>query len=614
MQPRHLKLIVSLFLIVATFAVYGQVRNHDFVNFDDQDYVTENRHVQDGLTLEGLEWAFTTPFGGHWYPLTWLSHMTDFQLFGLNAGRHHLTSLLIHMTNTLLLFFVFNRMTGDVWRSGFVAALFALHPLHVESVAWVSDRKDVLSAFFWIVTMWSYVRYVERPRTNRYLLVVIFFVLGLMSKATLVTLPFVLLLLDYWPLGRLAFGQSSSPGKSHQRTPALHLVWEKTPFFIMLAAASVVTYLSRVAAHLGGYAAEVLNQYPLDIRIANALVSYVRYIVKMVWPSHLTVFYPHPSLVPWWQVLGACLLLLAVSVLAIRVVRSRPYFVVGWLWFVGTLVPVIGLVQIGAFAMADRYTYVPIIGLFIIIAWAVPELLARLRYRKIVISISTGVVLSAFMISSWQQVRHWQNSVTLFAHALNVTTDNWLARNNLGNAWAEQGNLDKAVEHYSEALRIAPDFAMAHNNLGFALAQQGRFDEAISHYTRALKIDPAFAEAHTNMGNALASQGRLEEAISHCSEAVRIQPTNAVAHNNLGNALARQGHLSEAIRHFTAALRIEPDYAIAHYNLGIVLAQQGKLDEAITHLSEALRIRPDFPGAQENLRQLLRQAEQSDRV
>jgi tetratricopeptide (TPR) repeat protein len=622
---------------VSTLAVFGQVRNHDFVNFDDNDYVTENAHVKAGWTGKGVVWAFTTTFHNHWHPLTWLSHMTDCQFFGLDSGWHHLTNVFIHIANSLLLFLVFNKMTGDLWRSGFVAVLFALHPLHVESVAWASERKNVLSAFFWVLTMGSYWWYVKCPRITRYLFVVSLFVLGLMAKVKLVTLPFVLLLLDYWPLARFELKQPDGHSKLEKSRAALLLIWEKTPLFLILAAASVVAYL----AQQGGQA---FNQHPLDLRTANALVSYVSYIVKMIWPHHLAIFYPHPSMIPGWKVLGALAFLVSVSIMAIRAVRTRPYFAVGWLWYLGTLVPGIGMVQIGSEAMADRRAYVPIIGLFIIVAWGVPELIARWRYRRLVLSISTGIVLSVLMIVSWQQVRHWQNSVTLFTNALDVTTDNWLAHNNLGNALAQQGKLGKAITHYSEALRIAPGFAMAHNNLGFALAQQGRFDEAIRHYTKALKIDPAFAEAHTNLGNALASLGKFEEAISHCSEAVRIQPTNAIAHNNLGNALARQGHLNEAIEHFSEALRIEPNYAEGHYNLGfalaeqgrleeailhythalkikpdsarmhnnlgIALARQGKFDEAIKHFSEALRIRPDFPPAQKNLRRVLRQAQQ----
>jgi tetratricopeptide (TPR) repeat protein len=607
MQPFRLKLMVSLLLIVSTFAVYVQVRNHGFVNYDDNVYVTDNRIVQDGVTWEGFVWALTTTFFGQWYPLTWLSHMADCQFFGLNPGWHHLSSVFLHITNTLLLFLVFRRMTGDLWRSGFVAALFALHPLHVESVAWVSDRKDVLSAFFWMLTMWSYVRYIERPGITRYLLVALFFVMCLMGKATVVTLPFVLLLLDYWPFGRFEYGPLGGGRKSQQKSSAFRLISEKAPLFSILAAASVLAYLAK----RGG---ETFNQHSLDVRIANALVSYVKYIEKMIWPSHLTVFYPHPNTVPAWQALGAIVLLLSVSLLAFRVVRSRPYFAVGWLWYIGTLVPVIGVVQVGSYALADRYTYVPMIGLFVIIAWGVPELVAKWRYRTMVLAISTGVVLSALMIRSWQQVRYWKNNITLFTHTLDVTTDNWLAHNNLGNALAQQGKLDNAIAHYSEALRIAPDFAMAHNNFGFALAQQGRLEEAIRHYTKALQIEPAFAEAHTNLGGALASQGRFEAAISHCSEAVRLQPNNAIAHNNLGHALARQGRLNEAMKHFSEALRIEPNYAKAYYNLGIALARQGKLKEAIPHFSEALRIRPDFPEAQKNLKRVLWQAQQSEKI
>ena len=594
-----LEFSICLFLIVAISAVFWQVRNHEFLNYDDKAYVTENSHVRAGLTLKGIIWAFTTTDADNWHPLTWLSHMLDYQLYGLNPAGHHLTSLLFHIVNTLLLFLVFKRMTGALWGSGFIAALFALHPLHVESVAWVAERKDVLSTFFWILTIWTYVRYTEQPRLNRYMLVLLSFALGLMAKPMLVTLPFVLLLVDYWPLGRLQFGPRSgrhrlntsrSKGTSDQRSFALRLVLEKVPLFVLAAVSSFLTFF----VQRSGGAVAPLELVPLENRVANALVSYVSYIGKMIWPHRLAVFYPYPDTFPIWHVAGAGLLLGAVSFLAILGARRRPYLMVGWLWYLGTLVPVIGLVQVGLQAMADRYTYVPFIGLFIMVAMGVPDILSGWRYRGIVMAISGGLLLAIFMAITWLQVQYWQNGVTLFEHALEVTPNNPLSQSSLGAALADQGKTQEAIAHYTEALRIKPYNAEVHNNLGAALIQQGKIQEAIIHYTEALRINPEYVEAHYNLGNALARQGNTQEAIVHYTEVLRIKPDDADAHNNLGNALSEQGKIEEAIAHYTEALRIVPHDVMVHNNLGNALARQGNIREAIVHYTEALWINPDF--------------------
>ena len=635
-----LKLLIALFLIVSIFAVFWQVRTHEFLKYDDLDYVTDNPHVKAGLTLKGVIWAFTTMHAANWHPLTWVSHMLDCELYGLKPAGHHLTSLVFHIASALLLFVVLRQMTGKLWRSGFVAALFAFHPLHVESVAWVAERKDVLSAFFWMLTMWAYVRYAERPGLNRYLLVLLWFVLGLLSKPMLVTLPFVLLLVDYWPLGRFQFGQPSGHHKlsthnskdtGDQRSFALRLVLEKVPFFALAAVSSFLTFFAQQKA--GAVASSEIR--PLSMRIANALASYVSYIGKMIWPYRLAVFYPYPETFPMWQVAGAGLLLGCVSFLVILAARRRSYLMVGWLWYLGTLVPVIGLVQVGEQAMADRYTYVPLIGLFVIIAMGVPDILAGWRYRRIGMAIPAGLLLSILMIVTWLQLRYWQNGVTLFEHSLEVTANNSLsqcslgvalvqqgknqeaishfaealrikpdyaeAQYNLGVALSDQGKTQEAIDHYSEALRIKPDSAEAHYNLGVTLAQQGKSQEAVGHFTKALQIKPDYANAHNNLGIALADQGKTQEAIAHYTEALRIDPNNAYAHNNLGLILAQQGKNQEAIAHYTEALRIKPDYAEVHNNLGVVLAQQGKNGEAIAHFTEALRIKPDYAEAYNNL-------------
>lgn len=371
-------LLISLFLVMAILAVYLQVRNHDFINFDDDLYVTINPHVQAGLTLDSITWAFTSTRASNWHPLTWLSHMLDCQIYGMNPGQHHLTNVLFHILNTLLLFFVFMRMTKDLWQSGFVAALFALHPLHVESVVWLAERKDVLSTFFWMLTLWSYVRYVERSGLNRYLPVLFFFILGLMAKPMLVTLPFVLLLLDYWPLKRFRLGSSEDGQDCRPERFYLGFIWEKIPLFLLSAGSSVITYMVQKSSG----AVSTLAVIPVHVRIANAIVSYVSYIGKMIWPHNLTILYPYLKSIIYWQVVGAGLLLAVITVVVFRMMKTKPYVAVGWFWFLGTLVPVIGLVQVGLQAMADRYTYVPLIGLFIMVAWGVPDILGKWRYKK----------------------------------------------------------------------------------------------------------------------------------------------------------------------------------------------------------------------------------------
>jgi Flp pilus assembly protein TadD len=619
--------------------------DHEFNNYDDKLYITENPHALAGWTSDGVMWAFTATHASNWHPLTWLSHLLDCELYGLNPKGHLFTNVLLHIVNTVLLFLLLRRMTGALWRSGFVAALFALHPLHVESVAWVAERKDVLSTLFWILTIWTYVRYVERPGTKRYLPILLSFALGLMAKPMLVTLPFVLLLLDYWPLERFRVGQLDGNKEvtkgifsdlREQRSLVFSLLWEKVPLFVLTVASSLVTFFAQKA----GGSVGTWESYPLKIRIANALVSYLKYIGKMIWPQNLAVFYPHAGAsLPMWQIVGAGVLLVSITVLAIRAAPRRPYLAVGWLWYLGTLIPVMGLLQVGAQAMADRYTYVPLIGLFIMIAWGVSELAMRWKYGRIALAISSCVLLLGLMSTSWAQVRHWKNSITLFEHALKVTKNNYIAHNNLGAALEKQGKIEDATVHYIEALRIKPYFADPLNNLGFILLEQGRNAEAISHFSRALQVRPNFAEAHNNLGVALDGMGRTDEATTHYSMALKIKPDFAEVYNNLGlaldgmgkpkeaiiqykialqmkrnypeaqvnlgTALERQGKLTEAIAHYSEALRLKPDFAGAHNSLGFALAQQGKFNEATAHFNEALRIKPDYAEAHNNLGMVL---------
>ena len=605
------ELFIGLFLIVATFVVFWQVHHHEFITLDDPVYVTDNTHVQGGLNRQSILWAFTNFHAGFWIPLTWLSFMLDFEIYGLHSGGYHLTNLLFHIANTLLLFLILRRTTGAIWRSGFVAALFALHPLHVESVAWVTERKDVLSTFFWMLTMLAYCRFTTHRRLSWYILGLVAFAMGLMSKPMLVTLPFVLLLLDCWPLGRIKLEQFGGDNKqalqiandlSKAGTQALRLVVEKLPFFALAAACSVVAFFAKQSAG----AALPLDILPLNIRVANAFISYVRYMVKMIWPHRLSVFYPHPGLnLPLWHAVGAGLFLLLITFWVIRSGRRHPYLPVGWLWYLGTMVPVIGIVQVGMQAMADRFTYIPLIGLFIIIAWGVSDIAAKWRYQKVVCTLASGAVLFALMICSFIQLHHWQSGTTLFEHALEVTADNFVVHYNLANELAAQGKFDEAIAQYSEALRINPAHAEVHYNCGNALARLGKHQDAIWHYQRALQLKPNFAEAHNNLGVTLEQQGRLNEAFVHYSRAIQLNPEYGEAHNNLAGLLAAQGKLDEAIVHYSKALRIKPDYGNARVHLAIAFMQTGQTDKAIQQYRTALRFRPDWPEVLNNLAWIL---------
>ena len=583
---QNLPLIISLLLIAAILLAYWQVKDFDFICFDDKPYVTENHHVQTGLTVKGFVWAFTTFHASNWHPLTWLSHMLDCELYGLNPMGHHWTSLQIHLTNTLLLFFILQYMTGALWRSAFVAALFALHPLHVESVAWVAERKDVLSTFFGLLTILSYCFYVKQPNKYKYLVIILFLSLGLMAKPMLVTLPFLLLLLDFWPLGRLRFATAS------------RLVLEKIPLFVPVVISSCLTFMAQQSSG----AVKPLESFSLTVRVANAFVSYASYAVKAIWPHNLTVFYPHPgNALPMWQVFGAILLIGGASFLAIRSLKKYPYIAVGLFWYLGMLVPVIGLVQVGPQAMADRYTYIPMTGLFIIISWGFSDLSTKWHYRKIVLALFAVIILSALTVSTFFQLGYWRNSIALFEHAVNITENNYLAHNNLGAALLEKGKSDEAVLHIKEALRIEPGCKAALYNLGAALSAQGKLDEAVRHYNDVLKINPKDAVVHNNLADVLSAQGKLNEAVLHYNEALKIDPDYASAHCGFGSLLIKQKKFKEAMFHLAEAIRIDPDYAEAYNDIGVIFSRQEKLKEASTFFSRALQLKPDFTQARKNL-------------
>jgi tetratricopeptide (TPR) repeat protein len=590
----HLKLIISLLLIFAIIIAYGQVRNFDFVDFDDGVYITENSHVQKGFTVEGLAWAFTTFHAANWHPLTWLSHMLDFQIYGLSPMGHHWTNLLFHIANSLLMFLILKLMTGALWRSAFVAALFALHPLHVESVAWISERKDVLSTFFGLLMFFAYYRYVKISGFKNYLLVVIFFGLGLMAKPMLVTFPFLLLLLDFWPLQRLQFKDNTSLPDEAARFDLqrfFKLIWEKIPLFVLAAIASVLTFIAQQSK--GAIGSPEL--FPLQARIANAFVSYVRYFSKAIWPGNLAIFYPHPvNTLPAWQIIGASLLIAVAIFLSIRTSKKYPYITVGLFWYLGTLVPVIGFVQIGDQAMADRYTYIPLTGLFIIVAWGVSDLLVKWHYRKIFLGVSAVIILSALTVCTFFQASHWRNTITLFKNAVKVTENNYKALNNLGAALIDKGKPDEALLYFAEALRINPQKTGARNNLANMLFLQGKPDEAVFHYNEILKFNPQKTDARNNLANVLSAQGKLDEAVLHYKEAININPEYVDAHYNLANVLSFQGKLDEAVLHYKEAIKINPEYVKAHYQLGKILINQGKMKQAMFHFAKTIKISPDY--------------------
>ena len=601
---KYLVFCICAGLVWACFTVFLQVRHHEFINFDDNQYIVRNNQVKAGLTWNGFVWAFTEIHAHNWHPLTWISHMLDCELFGLNPLRHHLVSLSFHIANTLLLFWVLKRMTAAVWQSAFVAAVFALHPLHVESVAWASERKDVLSTFFWLLTMWAYAFYVERPQVKRYLAVLLFFALGLMAKQMLVTLPFVLLLLDYWPLGRIMLKEQSSYSSTYPSVPVSirQCILEKLPLFVLSGIVSVTVYL--IQLHSGTVKSFV--EYPLVCRIGNALVSYTAYIGKMLWPVGLSIFYPHPLRdLPAWQVAGSALLLACVTAAVIWKLRQRPYLAVGWLWYLGTLVPVIGLVQVGLHALADRYTYVPLTGLFIIIAWGIPDILARLRYRRVFLTLSGIVLLSVLGAVTWRQTGYWRNNTTLYTHSIAVVRNNWWAHFRLGMALHGQNKLNEAINHYTAALRFKPSFPAAHKHLGDALAGQGKLDGAVKHYAEAVRLRSDFAEAHESLGETFIKQQRFEGAIAQFIAALRIEPDSANTHNGLGYALAHQDKLDEAIRHYSRSLQLNPDQPEVHNNLAALFFKLGKFDKAIVNWTKVVKLKPDSLGALNNLAWLL---------
>jgi len=542
---------IYLLLFITTLLVYSQVINFAFLTFDDNSGLLGNAHVRDGFSWSGIQWALTTAYASNWFPLTWFSHMLDFQLFGLDAGWHHLTNVLIHAISSVLLLALLKRMTGRLWESAFVAFVFALHPLHVESVAWISERKDVLFAFFWFLTTWLYLDFIEKRTPRNYVLMLVAFSLGLMSKQMIVTLPFALLLLDAWPLKRHGI-----------RT----LLLEKVPLVALAIAASIITFF----AQRKGGAVQSLASMPLAERAANALMAYVIYIANFIWPTGLAFFYPYPSQWPTGEVLFAALALAAMSMLVALSFRTRPYLAVGWFWYLGTLAPVIGLIQVGHQSRADRYTYIPLIGISIMVAWAAAEAFEKWPRMKNAFAFIATAVCITWLLITWTQIKYWKDSKALYRRAIAVTDANYLAHMNLGVDLVSQGHYQEGMRELYTSLEQNQDQPHGRNSLGVALYMLGRKDEAIEQFVQS----------------------------------IRLLPTDAEPHLNLGNALMDQGKLDDAIREFNIALKIDPAMANAYYGLGCVLVKQNRSTDAIPYFSEALRINPNFTQARDQLRSL----------
>ncbi|MEJ0089548.1 MAG: tetratricopeptide repeat protein [Limisphaerales bacterium] len=565
--PRNQQVIVYCILLfgLVVWTFLPALRNK-FVNYDDDVYVTGNVQVQQGLSPSTITWAFTSMEASNWHPLTWLSHSTDCAIFGPNPQGHHFTSVLLHAINTVLLFLVLRRMTGATWQSLLVTAIFGLHPLRVESVAWISERKDVLSMLFGLLTLLMYADYTEKFRAKNpksktpYGLALLFFTLSLMSKPMLVTLPFVLLLLDFWPLARIQNSEFKIQNLKR-------LTVEKIPFFLLTAASCAVTFI----AQKNGGAMVLMAGMPLNARIENALVSYDRYLEKLFWPENLAVVYPVVEHWPAQIAIIASAMLAGLSAVSIAVRRSHPYLMTGWFWFLGTLTPVIGLVAVGEQSMADRYTYFPTIGLLIIIAWGVERMTRGWRFQTISLSAAGFVIVAACIILTRQNIGHWKNSETLFRHAIAVTSDNYSAHCSLGNALMSQGRAEEALDEFQTALKLKPDSAENHCNVGVALANMGRLDEAVVEFQSAVKLKPDYGLAHHNLGMALEKKDLLDEATHEYKEAIRLMPDFAAAHNSLGVALAKKGRLDEAVAQFEEAVRLDPTLLPAQENLKMAL-------------------------------------------
>jgi len=595
--------LVLAFLFFSVFIIYFQTHGYEFISLDDPLYVVNNKQVHKGLSLDSIGWAFSLSKQGevtNWHPLTWFSHMVDYQLFGLNPGMHHMGNVLFHALNAMLLFLALRWMTGSVWKSAFVASLFALHPVNVDSVAWIAERKNLLSTTFWMLTLIAYFFYTKKPGLIRYLLIVTAFCLGCLAKPMLMTLPFVLLLLDYWPLGRIQLPQlhEEKTKWSSFFHDASRLVLEKIPLMILSFLFVYATMLSlKISKTI-----MASDLTPMGLKIKNAIVSYPIYLGKMVWPKDLSIFYPFPDAIPLWQVMGSIAVLLLITALALIKYRKYPYGIVGWLWFLGTLVPVIGIVQAGLWpAIGERWAYIPYVGLFITVAWGVPDLLARVQQRKVVMAAGAAIILTVLASRTWFQIGYWKDDFTLFSHCIELNADNYVAHVNLAVAYAQQKKTEEAVHHFTEALRIHPNDVLALDGLGRLYNELGQWDTSIQFYSEEVRYNPKDVKANYDLGSVYAAKGDIERAIRQFSSVISLDPRYAPAYLNLGVLSARKGEVNKAREYLSIALKLNPDDAESHCSLGVVLMNQGEVDGAIAHFKEALRIDPSSPAARNYL-------------
>jgi protein O-mannosyl-transferase len=587
---------ICLFFIISIFLLYFQVIHHSFTSFDDKLYVTGNPDVLKGFTSDSFARAFKFTEKGdltYWHPLSTISHMIDYELFGLQSGGHHFSNLCIHLLNTLLLFLLFSSMTQKIWQSAFMAALFAFHPINVDTIAWIAERKNLLSTFFWLLTMLTYLFYCRKPGFHTYISVILCMITGLLCKPMLVTLPCVLLLMDFWPLERI----KRSP--SFRIQDNIHLILEKIPLFALSIIWTQLSSLSMQRLNV-----EIpIDQNPIDIRIANAIITYVKYIQKIVWPYNLAIYYPFPqSMPPTWQIIFALIFLSLMTFLMFSFLKNMPWLTIGWLWYFGTLIPVIGLLQNGLWPeMADRWAYIPTIGLFIIIAWGVPALLAGLQKEKFVISMFSAAFLIIIVITTWNQIKYWSSNQKLFSHAIEVTKNNPVSQYNLANEFQNEKNYLKAINHYNEALKMKPDAAKIHNNLGNAYAKIKKYEKAITHYNESLKLESDVSDTHNNIGNAFLHLSQFEKALYHYTKAIQIDPKSETSYFNMGLLLEKQNKHNMAINYFSKSIQLKPDNAEAHLALGNSLVEVGRLIDAEKHYSEAIALDSTIEDAKINL-------------
>jgi tetratricopeptide (TPR) repeat protein len=622
MKKKYTYFIV-IFLIVASFIVYGRILDNGFISLDDYQYITGNNHIKSGINPESIKWAFSAVVCNNWHPLTWLSHMLDWSLFKDLAGGHHLINLLLHIGGVLFLFFFLNRMTKNLWSSAFVAAFFALHPLRVESVSWASERKDVLSMFFGMASIYAYALYAENYKLSRYFLCLALFVLSLMSKPMLVTMPFVLLLLDYWPLGRWPKALNPVNMQTINGLPVKNegercnidplekemyapiksrscligrLLWEKAPFIFLTIVSSIVTLW---AQNKGGAVAS-MKQISFPLRAANAIIAYVSYLGKTFWPVDLAVFYPYEYSFPFWQILVSFFILTGITIAVIYAIKKLPFLFVGWFWYLGTLVPVIGLVQVGKQAMADRYTYLPSIGIAIMLVWGIPLLFPREDMRKKILFPIGLIYLAIMAILTWQQCGYWKNSITLFSHALQVTKNNYLAHDARGVTYGERGQYQIAIEDFSKAIGLKPDYADAYYNRGFAYDRIGQYQLAIEDFSKAIGLNHNYIKSYINRGNVYANLGQYRLAIVDYNEAIRLKPDYADAYYNRGFAYDRIGQYQHAIKDYNKAITIKPDDSDNYNNRGVAYAKFSQYQRAIADFNNAIKLKKDYTDAYDN--------------